>query len=234
MRRLCAVAILAGALLGPAAAFAHQGSPNMESVVDSVTPNVSGIALRVLNRDDRFELQNRSGKTITIEGYENEQYARMLANGVVQVNLNSPAYYLNEDRLGETPIPANAKRGAPVVWKTVEEGGRFQWHDHRMHYMGTGTPPGIKDKSQRQKIDDYSIPIKVGDQAGAIKGTLYWTPLPGGGPPVAAIAGLIVLVLAGGAFVAVQRRRRGAGGGGSGDDDAGSGPTAPREVTEAW
>ena len=51
-------------------------------------------------------MHNTSGKDVTILDYQDppKPYAQLLADGTVQVNTNSEAYYLNEDRLGETSV----------------------------------------------------------------------------------------------------------------------------------
>jgi hypothetical protein len=83
-----------------------------------------------------------------------------------------------------------------------------QWHDHRMHWMSKSMPPQVKDKSKRTKVFDYAVPLSVGGQPGAIRGTLFWQPGAGGGVPVGMIVGLVALVLVGlGAVVVVRRRR---------------------------
>jgi hypothetical protein len=205
---IIATAAMTALLLGATSASAHQGNPNMESVVRAIVPRTSGVSIQVLNRDDRFELTNRSGQPIVIYGYNREPYARLLPDGTVVQNASSPAYYLNQDRLADVAVPASASATAPPTWKVLDKTGRFQWHDHRMHYMGLGVPASVKDTAKRQKVFDYTIPLKVGDRAGAIDGTLLWTPQSSGGPPVGAIVGLVVLVLAGVGAVVVKRRRR--------------------------
>ena len=77
----------------------------------------------MLNFDDRLQLDNRSGKTITVQGYQHEPYARLLADGTVEVNRNSPAYYLNNDRTSTGTVPPNAKPGAAPDWKIVDRTG---------------------------------------------------------------------------------------------------------------
>ena len=114
--------------------------------------------------------------------------------------------------------------GPTPKWKTVGRDGRYDWHDHRIHWMSQSAPPGIKDQNARQKIDDWTVPIMVNGHHGAIKGTLTWVPLPNAPLPVGAIfafAALIILLLIG---VFVIRRRRA---------DADEGP-APDKVAEAW
>ena len=229
MRTLAYAAAVVALLIGAPVAFAHQGNPNYRSVVTSVTPGEKGIEVSVLNFDDRLLMHNTSGKDVTIFDYQDppKPYAQLLADGTVQVNTNSEAYYLNEDRLGETSVPKNL--GDEPKWKQLSRSSRFEWHDHRSHWMGKGDPPGLKDKDVKTKIDDWTVPIQVADQPGKIAGTLTWVPLDEGGLPLPAIfafaALLIVLALA----VFFIRRRRSDGG-----DDEGGDETPEKEVVEAW
>jgi len=221
MRRFSAAVVVGALALAPAAAHAHEGNPRMESVIRSVTPKLPGLSLQVLNRDDRFLLVNRTGRQVVVFGYSGERYARLLPDGTVQVNRSSPAYYLNQDRFASgVKVPAGLGTATPPDWRTVDDTGRFEWHDHRMHYMGQGVPPTVTDRSRRQVFARYTIPLQVGSRRGEIRGDQLWTPLPGGGPPAVAIAALAVIVAAGiGGVVVVRRRRRPA------DRDA-----APKEV----
>jgi hypothetical protein len=203
-------ACLAVAAAAPAAA--HQGDPNMESQVRSVTPKVAGVSVTVLNRDDRMLLQNTSGRTVVVEGYESEPYARIKADGTVEVNTSSPAYYLNEERYGDVAVPKTATKDAEPTWKLVSRTGRFEWHDHRMHWMGKGRPPQVRDPDVRQEVFDYKVPIRVGAQSGAIAGTLLWTPRPDEQLPLPAIFALAAIVIALCVVVFVVRRRRAAAG----------------------
>ena len=219
--RIGAVAI-ALLVLGAPVALAHEGNPNYRSTVTGITPAIEGVTVTVLNYDDRLELHNTSGKPVVIEGYRKEPYARVLGDGTVQVNTNSEAYYLNDDRFAQVQVP----KGLPdrPKWKLVSRTGRFEWHDHRAHYMAKNRPPQVKDPDERTHVFDWKIPIRVGDESGTIAGSLTWVPLPGGSLPMGLIWGSAAALIALSLFVFFVRRRR------SADEPAPS--AAP--TTEAW
>jgi hypothetical protein len=170
---------------------------------------------------------------VTIYGYDGEPYSRILPDGTVQQNTNSPAVYLNNDLFGTAPVPAHAHKGAAVVWRTVDKTGTITWHDHRMHYIGKGRPPSVKDVHKKTKIYDYRIPLSEGSTRSEILGTLYWVGPAGGSFPLGAGIALAVIVLGSVALVVtVRRRRRGATTDAAGDGPDEDGPPAPGR--EAW
>ena len=109
-------------------------------------------------------------------------------------------------------MPANL--GSEPKWKRLSKTGRFEWHDHRMHWMSQSRPPQVSDENAETHIFDWRVPITIAGAQGQIGGTLDWVPLPGGGLPTGLIWGsaavLILLCIA----VFVIRRRRDAGPGG--------------------
>jgi hypothetical protein len=224
----CALAA-AALLLGPSTALAHQGNPHYRSVVQSITPATKGVSVTVLDYDDRLALHNTSGKDVLILDYQNKPYARVLANGTVQVNTNSEAYYLNQDRLGTITVPKGL--GSSPAWKLESRSGRFEWHDHRSHWMGTSDPPQLKDKSRRTFIDDWSVPIEIGGAKGQIAGTLTWVPITSSPLPLGAIFAFAALLIVLSIAVFVVRRRRADAAG----EPGGESGEAPREApVEAW
>jgi hypothetical protein len=185
--RIAAVVALAALAAAAPAAPAHEGNPNFLSQVDRITPATEGVTVEVLNRDDRLLLHNTRGKDVVVEGYDDEPYARLLSDGTVQVNTNSPAYHINEDRFAQVDVPAGVDGAGEPRWKEVGRNGRFEWHDHRAHWMAKQRPPQVTDTSVRKKIVDWKVPIEVDGARGSIAGTLFWTPSPGDGLPLAAI-----------------------------------------------
>ena len=204
-------------------ALAHEGNPNYRSVIKGVTPATNGASFEILNFDDRVLLHNTSDQDVEVFGYESppEPYAQIKADGTVLVNTNSKSYYLNEDRQGESAVPQDL--ASEPEWKELSKSGRFEWHDHRMHWMGEGDPPALTDKGKETLIDNWEIPIRVGDQPGQVAGTLTWVPLDSGGLPLGAIFAFAGLIIVLSLAVFVVRRRRGA----PSEDTA-------KEPVEAW
>ncbi len=195
-KRLVSIAsvALAFACAGVAPAGAHEGNPNFRSEVRTIEPPPKGIQFEVRNYDDRLSAVNRSQRTLLVEGYDGEPYIRMLADGTVQVNKRSPTFYLNEDRFAEVNPPPEADEKAPPRWETVDRSGRYEWHDHRIHYMSKDRPPQVKDEDKAAKIFDWKVPIVVGARPAVVEGTLRWEPSDSGVPSAAyfALAGLAV------------------------------------------
>ncbi len=248
---LLGAVVLAMPVSAPAALTTENGNPindqgsnyHYRSNITSVTPNVPGLSVEVLEFADRLLLRNHTGKTVTVYGYQSEPYARVLANGTAEKNLRSPATYLNESFYGNITVPPVANPSAPPQWEVVDRTGQFEWHDHRIHWMSPLTPPQVKDKSRLTLIFDWQVPIRVGTQMGAISGQLYWTP-EGSNAPVAVIVLGVVIALLGLLFVWFVRRRRGRIAAGPSDgsdrgDSAGGGVAGgPGEsevpIKEAW
>jgi hypothetical protein len=186
-----------------------QGSNyNYRSYVTSVAPSVPGVSLQVLEFADRLILTNHSGQTVTVIGYQGEPYGRVLADGTVQLNTRSPAYYLNQNFYGDVNVPASASPTAAPHWTVVDRTGRLEWHDHRIHWMSPALPPQVKNKAKRTKIFNWQVPIQVGAQKATVDGQLFWVPAGISKAPTGAIVGLVALIVLGLLFVLFVRRRR--------------------------
>jgi hypothetical protein len=187
-----------------------QTNTDYRSNIVRVSPNVSGMSLQVLDYNDELVLTNRSGRTVTVLGYSGEPFMRILADGTVQVNMASPAYYLDQNFYGNVTVPSSANPSFSPRWSTVDRTGSYQWHDHRIHWMSPVTPPQVKDKSKTTKIFDWKVPFRVGSQPGTVYGNLYWIGNKGGFP-IWALISLIIVVPAGliAAYLAQRRRLSG-------------------------
>lgn len=243
MKRATGIFALLVLAVFPTMAGAHQGNPDYRSEITSIRPAAlgEGLEVSIVNFDDHVRLVNRTGKEVVIKGYDGEPYARIASDGAVYVNLNSPAYYLNEDRFADVEVPARADAKATPDWKKVDDNGIFEWHDHRSHYMGTGTPSQVTDESKETKVFDYTIPIEVGGEPARINGTLTWVGT-GSKAPVIPFVILGLAIIAAIVFWLMRRRKRGDEDGPDEDvagDDAQDGSdsrddSAQGESREAW
>ncbi len=225
--------------------ISDQGSSyHYRSYVTSVVPRASGLNVEVLEFADRLLLTNRTGRTVTIYGYQGDPYARLRSDGTVEVNTRSPAYYLNQSFYGNITVPASASPRAAPHWVMADRTGQFEWHDHRIHWPSPTLPPEVKDRGKRTLIFDWQVPIRVGAQMGDVNGQLFWTPESSHASTVVIVLGVVIALL-GLLFVLFVRRRRARanvdsagprGGADSTGDDAagggGGGPEAPAK--EAW
>jgi hypothetical protein len=208
-RRGAVAAALVALCAAAPAAVAHEGNPNYRSEVRAIAPAVAGLDARVLNFDDRIEFVYSGDSDLIVEGYRGEPYLRFRPNGRVELNRRSPAGYLNEDRFAQVEVPASADRAAQPDWRVIAENGRYDWHDHRIHWMSEGTQPSkIEDESERTKIFDWRLPIEAGGRPATVSGTLVWVGRDEGGFPLAAALSLAAAGIAGGLLIALVRRRR--------------------------
>jgi hypothetical protein len=224
---------------GQASITAESGSPindqgsnfNYRSNITSITPQVPGLSLQVLEFADRLLLTNHTGKTVTIYGYSGEPYARVLANGTAEQNVRSPATYLNTNFYADVAVPPTANASAPPKWEVVDRTGQFEWHDHRIHWMSPVVPPEVKDKSKRTLIFNWQVPIQVGTDKGTVNGNLFWTPENSKASVAVILLGAVIVVL-GLLFVIFVRRRRARAGAPGGEGRSPGGPGG--SPGEAW
>ena len=239
---LLAVVLTVGVARPPARSLGAEGqqsplndqgsSPNYRSTITSVSPATPGLSLQVLQFSDRLLLRNRTGNSVSVEGYEGEPYVRIRADGMVEVNTRSPAYYLNQSFYGNVTVPPSASANARPHWKVVDRTGQFEWHDHRIHWMSPTLPPQVQDRGKRTLIFDWRVPIAVGDRHGQIAGALYWTPNSSSAPVALYVVGGAIVLL-GALLVGLTRRRRRASTPAAGAS-SGAGRAAGTDGDEAW
>ncbi|SEP07198.1 hypothetical protein [Trujillonella endophytica] len=188
MRRTPArlLAVLAGvvavlALAGPA--VAHVGGDvagsDFDGRITSVTPEVPGVTVRLLQFGDELEVVTTSGTEVEVPGYSDEPYLRIGPDGVWR-NSRSPATYLNLDRYGRAGVPDTADVAAEPEWVQVSTEPRYVWHDHRTHWMSEGQlPPQVAaDPDSAHLISAWVVPMTVGGAPVEVAGELTWEPPP--------------------------------------------------------
>jgi hypothetical protein len=180
--------------------------------VKSLTPAVDGLELTVVREDEGLRLQNETGRTVVVEGYDGEPYLRFRPDGTVEANQRSAATYINVDRFGLQEVPGNTLPGAKPRWKRIASGGSYTWFDHRIHLTAKRPPARFTRQKKLTKIFDWKVPMAVNGETVLATGTLVWDPdtssdSSGGFPMwLAILIGLGVVAVA--ALLLVRRSRR--------------------------
>ena len=189
MIKAIAMAIVVVALASsPAAAHTRASIATDWSSEITETPSVDGVTWKLYPAGEYLEVDNRTGETLVVFGYEGEPYLRIGPDGVEE-NLNSPTSYLNSRRDGDVALPPRADAGAAPEWSRVVDGTRFSWFDHRVHRMTTDGPWG-EDVA-------WAVPFQIGDATFTLEGRLQHEGGPAWWLPFVIALGLTSAVLLG-------------------------------------
>nr|WP_091348555.1 hypothetical protein [Micromonospora rhizosphaerae] len=188
------------ALAGPA--FAHGADApdgtDYRTEVTGLAPARSGLAVRAIEAGARLELVNRTGRDVEVLGYSGEPYLRVGPGGVYE-NSRSPATYLNRTIAGDTELSPEADPAATPVWRRISGGQSVRWHDQRALWLESAPPAQVSvDPEREQRVRDWVVPVRDGDETVEIRGTLDWVPPPDPYPWwVAAALGFLAIGAAG-------------------------------------
>jgi hypothetical protein len=185
----------------PAAADPARPTHYRATVTDVVTADGQSLAaadggaleVEVLGGDAFLVVRAAPGTTVAVPGYEDEPYLRVAADGTVEVNVRSPARWLNDARYGarDVQVPPQADAQAPPMWEVVAREGTYAWHDHRIHVMSPVLPAQVDPTAGTvQRVWDTVVPLEVDGQAAEVRIELDW--LPGPAPFVAALLPLVL------------------------------------------
>lgn len=180
-------------LASPAGADAP-GPTDYQSVVLKVDPPASGVELSMIGGDSFILLKVERGTEVVVIGYRGEPYLRVNATGIVEENQNSPSKYLNEERYGESVVPAGISYDSEPSWRQVDSDGTWAWHDHRTHWMNPQPPPGAEPGEQ---ILEGVVPIFVNGAEVDVSVGSFWVAKPSPSAPIAGglLGGLVVVLV---------------------------------------
>lgn len=182
---------------GPAGAHGSSESPssNYVSEITEITPPQTTYTAKIIEAGSRIELRWLSGGEIVIPDYDDHPYLRIGPDGVEE-NQESSAVYLNSTRMGGATIPEGLKPEGPPRWKRISSEPIARWHDHRIHYMGTGTHPRVLGKEDQEvTLQPFVIFVKQDGKSSSITGELRWVPGPSPVPYYAIALALAVGVI---------------------------------------
>ncbi len=166
-------------------ASAHVGNhgdlpvSNYRTRITSVSPEVPGLTIRVIDAGGRLELTWTGDGDLVVDGYEGEPYLLVSDDGVF-TNLRSTATYLNQSRYATSPIPATADNAATPEWSKVADGHTARWHDHRAHWMSAQPPADVAADPDVERVvfPAWTIAVTAGSTPVTVTGDVTWVPPP--------------------------------------------------------
>ena len=169
---------------------------NYRVELHGVEPAIPGLHVEIVDISGTLRLTWSGAGTAVVDGYEDEPYLRVGADGVER-NVRSPATYLNQDRYARVQMPAIADASAAPEWQRVSGGRSVEWHDHRTHWMDVVAPAAVQaDPSTTHVIiDGWQVPVTVDGRAATIDGRLLWVPPVSATPWWSVAVGAFIVVL---------------------------------------
>lgn len=202
------VVVIATAATPPALAHSSSNpSENLRTSTSGLTSPVPGVRAEVAPDGSYLTLTSTSADPLVVLGYSGEPFLQVSSAGVWR-NANSLTTYATTTGTLDT-IPATAGTDAPEQWEQVSSRGRFTWSDERIVWTGTRLPPDVmSEPKQRHHVKQWQIPLRYGDDANAIEGTIWWQPMDGAGFTMWLVSGLLLVVLGGAALAAFPQLPR--------------------------
>lgn len=171
-RLLVAAATALAALVAAAgAAGAHGGVVPFVSEVTTVT---SAHVSASVAQPNYLVVAAAEGHSVEIPGYDGEPYLRAGTSGGFEVNVNSPAYWLNKDTDAAGAMPEHASSRAQPEWEPASIERVVAIHHHGIHWMSSESPE--RDNDDPFKVQDWQVPIVVDGAEETIYGELWFDP----------------------------------------------------------
>lgn len=195
LRTLLVLSALTVLTAAPPAAADPAQPTDFRSTINAVTPDTPAIKAGIVGGDAFLDLEVERGHLVQVDGYQGEPYLRVLKGGAVQENRNSPASYINRDRLGAAvPASLNGDTLPPPAWRTIAENGRFVWHDHRIHFMGKSPTPALRSG----QAVAWVVGLTVDGRPVQIQGNYRYETAPNPFPWIGLAGALLVIAVAAG------------------------------------
>jgi hypothetical protein len=173
-----ALVLTVGIGLPAAPAAAHGGSDLAEPIFEHMAPTVAGVKVSVVHSVNyQFIVSNDGGQAITFLADSGEPFLRIGPDGV-HGNFASPTFYDSNSPEGAGDLPEQAKPGPDVtpIWRRIATEPSWGWYDHRLHPADRIIPPEILKANKVAVLGRWTVPFRIGDQAGEIQGRFEYRP----------------------------------------------------------
>jgi hypothetical protein len=167
---------LAGALLGLGTAGAHEGDPNIDTVILGLHPPTPGIALDIVqNVVPALSLRNSSSGEVEVLDRSGVPFLRIGPRGA-EGNLGAAAFYRSSAPSGAAGVPAKVAAGrARTRWVLLSRRPAWAWYDERVPNITTA-PPAVRARTTPTELAGFTIALRLGAQRLGAEGEVEYVP----------------------------------------------------------
>jgi hypothetical protein len=168
--------VLAGVLLALGPADAHEGDPNIDTVILGVHPALPGVEVDVVqNIVPALSLRNSTPTELEVLDRSGLPFLR-IGPGGAEGNLGAAAFYRSAAPSGAASVPANVAAGrAPTRWALLSRRPAWAWYDDRVPNITTA-PPAVRARLTPSELAGFSIPLRLGAQRAGAEGEVEYVP----------------------------------------------------------
>ncbi len=181
-RRLAAGAAVAVVLAAGAtsAASGHEGDPNIQTVIEGLTPSVSGVTVAIVqgNIVPAVSAYDPTRTELEVLGSDGAPFLRLGPGGTAG-NAASPDFYLSQFPSGEASVPKGVRVGAPPRWVALSHRPAWAWFDERVPALGAA-PPAVRARTTATLLRRFTIPMRYGVRSVQAEGVVTYVPPSGG------------------------------------------------------
>ncbi len=167
---------LSGALLGLGTAGAHEGDPNIDTVILGLHPATPGITVDVVqNIVPALSLRNSSSGEVEVLDRAGVPFLRIGPRGA-EGNLGAAAFYQSSAPGGVASVPPNvAARRARTRWMLLSRRPAWAWYDQRVPNI-TSAPPAVRARTTPTELARFTIALRRGAARVDAEGEVEYVP----------------------------------------------------------
>ena len=158
---------------------AHAGNADgSRPFVTGVEPEVGVVASAVFASSWEINLSAASGQEVSVLDDSGRPFLRISPDGV-EGDYGAPVWFTSAvapNAPGVVRLPDGVGTDSPPDWRPVSRATVWGWFDPRIRSQPGAVTPEMVRKAVPVRLQDFSIPLRVGDRQAQIKGYVEFEP----------------------------------------------------------
>jgi len=158
---------------------AHAGNADgSRPFVTGVEPEVGVVASAVFAGSWEINLSAASGQEVSVLDDSGRPFLRISPDGV-EGDYGAPVWFTSAvapNAPGVVRLPDGVGTDSPPDWRPVSRATVWGWFDPRIRSQPGAVTPEMVRKAVPVRLQDFSIPLRVGDRQAQIKGYVEFEP----------------------------------------------------------